>query len=75
MILQMVRNPFPSPGIQAVPVRRRGKQLDQDLVVVEEPLEIRIGGKPLVVTMRTPGQDKELAAGHPRYRIHTHKVR
>ena len=63
MILQMARNPIPSPGIQAVPVRRRGKQLEQDLVVVEEPLEIRIGGKPLVVTMRTPGQDKELAAG------------
>ena len=44
-------------------MRRRGERLDQDLVVVEEPLEIRVGGKPLVVTMRTPGHDEELAAG------------
>ena len=34
-----------------------------DTVVVEEPLEIRVGGKPLVVTMRTPGSDVELAQG------------
>ena len=52
-----------SPGVRAVSVRRRGDRLEQDLVVVEEPLEIRVGGKPLVVTMRTPGQDEELAAG------------
>ena len=63
MIHQMRRDPVLSPGIRAVPVRRRGEQLDQDLVVVEEPLEIRIARKPLVVTMRTPGQDEELAAG------------
>lgn len=30
---------------------------------VEEPLEIRIAGDPLAVTMRTPGHDHELAAG------------
>jgi FdhD protein len=35
----------------------------QDLVAVEEPLEIRIGGKPVSITMRTPGNDTELAAG------------
>ncbi|HWB61593.1 MAG TPA: formate dehydrogenase accessory sulfurtransferase FdhD [Chthoniobacteraceae bacterium] len=29
----------------------------------EEPLEIRIGGRNIAVTMRTPGHDKELAAG------------
>jgi len=34
-----------------------------DLVAVEEPLEIRIDGRPLGVTMRTPGHDEELAAG------------
>lgn len=34
-----------------------------DEVAVEEPLEIRIGNKPLTVTMRTPGNDEELAAG------------
>lgn len=34
-----------------------------DLVAVEEPLEIRVGGAPLAVTMRTPGHDEELAVG------------
>jgi FdhD protein len=34
-----------------------------DLLAVEEPLEIRIGGTPLTVTMRTPGDDTDLAAG------------
>ncbi|HEY2615288.1 MAG TPA: formate dehydrogenase accessory sulfurtransferase FdhD [Chthoniobacterales bacterium] len=34
-----------------------------DEVAVEEPLEIRIGQDPLAVTMRTPGNDEELAAG------------
>ncbi len=36
---------------------------ERDEVVVEEPLEIRVDGQPLVVTMRTPGQDEELALG------------
>jgi FdhD protein len=34
-----------------------------DEVAVEEPLEIRVDGEPLAVTMRTPGQDEELALG------------
>jgi FdhD protein len=34
-----------------------------DVVAVEEPLEIRVGGEPIAVTMRTPGHDEELAAG------------
>ena len=34
-----------------------------DLLAAEEPLEIRIGGAPLTVTMRTPGDDIDLAAG------------
>jgi FdhD protein len=36
---------------------------DDDVVAVEEPLEIRIGGTPVAVTMRTPGNDEELAIG------------
>ena len=36
---------------------------EHDLVAVEEPLEIRIGGDPVAVTMRTPGHDEELALG------------
>jgi FdhD protein len=35
----------------------------RDEVAVEEPLEIRADGKPLAVTMRTPGHDDELALG------------
>jgi len=32
-------------------------------VVVEEPLEIRLNGRPVAILMRTPGLEKELAAG------------
>lgn len=35
----------------------------QDSLAAEEPLEIRIDGRPVTVTMRTPGHDLELAAG------------
>jgi FdhD protein len=34
-----------------------------DQVAVEEPLEIRVAGDPLSITMRTPGNDHELALG------------
>ena len=43
---------------------REGETLrQQDEVVVEEPLEIRVKGVPVSVTMRTPGDDGELAVG------------
>ncbi len=35
----------------------------EDIVAVEEPLEIRVGEKPVSVTLRTPGEDFDLAAG------------
>ncbi|MFF9110493.1 formate dehydrogenase accessory sulfurtransferase FdhD [Streptomyces sp. NPDC014805] len=34
-----------------------------DTLAAEEPMEIRVGGRPLAVTMRTPGDDFDLAAG------------
>ena len=34
-----------------------------DELVVEEPMEIRMGGEPLAVVMRTPGHDADLALG------------
>jgi FdhD protein len=36
---------------------------ERDSVAVEEPLEIRVAGAPVAVTMRTPGHDEELALG------------
>jgi len=41
-------------------VERDGRR---DEVAVEEPLEIRVDGAPLTITMRTPGHDEELALG------------
>jgi FdhD protein len=35
----------------------------EDVVAIEEPLEIRVDGASLAVTMRTPGDDEELALG------------
>jgi FdhD protein len=40
-----------------------GRWSRQDTVVVEEPLEIRVAGDTLAVTMRTPGNDRELVLG------------
>ncbi|MBU7600612.1 formate dehydrogenase accessory sulfurtransferase FdhD [Streptomyces sp. P38-E01] len=34
-----------------------------DTLVAEEPMEIRLGGRPLAITMRTPGEDFALAVG------------
>lgn len=49
---------------RSVQRHRNGEsQTDSDRLAVEEPLEIRIGDEPLAVTMRTPGDDVDLAAG------------
>jgi FdhD protein len=49
-----------------VQVTRVGRGSDgprEDLAAAEEPLEVRLHGKPFAVIMRTPGEDRELAAG------------
>jgi len=54
-----------------ITARRRVTRIDldtgvhraEDVLAAEEPLEIRVGGRSLAVTMRTPGHDVELAAG------------
>ncbi len=53
--------PYSAASVEVVrlPEGRR----ERDSVAVEEPLEIRVNGKPVAVTMRTPGQDEELAIG------------
>jgi FdhD protein len=52
-------------SILSVPVRRFGDDTteEQDFLAVEEPLQIRIGDCNVSITMRTPGNDAELAAG------------
>lgn len=40
-----------------------GRQRRSDVLAAEEPLELRVDGKSLAVTMRTPGHDVELAHG------------
>jgi FdhD protein len=47
----------------AVPAWRPGRGDYEDRVCIEEPLEIRVNGVPVAVTLRTPGDDAELAAG------------
>jgi FdhD protein len=53
----------PAVGHWIVKVRDLGASQCQDHLAVEEPLEIRLGGAALSVTMRTPGDDEELVAG------------
>ena len=51
------------PGTRRVSVRKRHGAVESDLVAVETPLEIQVNQRPLVITMRTPGHDEELATG------------
>jgi FdhD protein len=44
-------------------VSPNGRRRRVDALAAEEPLELRVDGKALAVTMRTPGQDVELAHG------------
>jgi FdhD protein len=55
-----------SPAVKQVKAwkwRRGVAQAADDALAVEEPLEIRLGGRRFTLTMRTPGHDEELAAG------------
>ena len=53
-----------APGIREVEIRRPGQEgSTRDLVAVEEPMEVRVNGESLAVIMRTPGADRDLAAG------------
>lgn len=56
-------NTTPSDGARPLPGPGRAVVVRPDTLVVEEPLEIRVGGTALAVTMRTPGSDVELAQG------------
>ena len=53
----------PQSAARAEVVRMPAGTVDRDDLAVEEPLEIRVNGRPVAVTMRTPGHDEELALG------------
>ncbi|MFJ3205534.1 formate dehydrogenase accessory sulfurtransferase FdhD [Streptomyces sp. NPDC086989] len=48
---------------RVIRVRNGATAIRPDTLVAEEPLEIRLNGKPLAITMRTPGDDFALAVG------------
>jgi FdhD protein len=56
-------NAASSPGIRTVRIMRHGSPGDRDFVAVEEPMEVRVNGASFAVIMRTPGADRDLAAG------------
>ena len=55
--------PVPHESARATVTRLPGGAVEADRLAVEEPLEIRIEGTAVAVTMRTPGHDEELALG------------
>jgi FdhD protein len=53
----------PHESVRATVRRLPGGREEADRLAVEEPLEIRVNGTAVAVTMRTPGHDEELALG------------
>ena len=53
----------PTSPWQVTKVTAAGAASSPDVLAREEPLEIRVNGQSIAVTMRTPGHDEELAAG------------
>jgi len=49
--------------VDVVHVRDGVRSVDRDRAATEEPLEVRLHNRPFAVIMRTPGADRELAAG------------
>jgi FdhD protein len=59
----MFAMPEPSTRVEIVRASGGTRERAVDCAAVEEPLEIRLHGRPFAVIMRTPGADRELAAG------------
>jgi FdhD protein len=55
--------PTGSRDVRLVRVGSGGRSDLHDVVAIEEPMEVRVNGAPFAVIMRTPGADRELAAG------------
>ena len=60
----MAGRPHASAAARAAAVERGEGDARRDRVAVEEPLEIRVDGEAVVVTMRSPGAEAELALGY-----------
>src|SRR6266852_4325219 len=56
-----VEPPYATSGVEVLRLPKGASERDR--VAVEEPLEIRVNGEAVAVTMRTPGHDEELALG------------
>jgi FdhD protein len=56
-------DPLPGATSRVQVTRLPAGAVERDRLAVEEPLEIRVNGEPVAVTMRTPGDDEELALG------------
>src|SRR4029450_4324990 len=50
-------------AVDVARVRNGVRQVGTDRAATEEPLEVRLHGRPFAVIMRTPGEDRELAVG------------
>src|SRR5918993_4701171 len=53
----------PTRSVTVVRVSPEGRSTESDVAATEEPLEIRLHDRSFAVIMRTPGADRELAAG------------
>ena len=53
--------PYSASSVEVMRLPQGATELDE--IAVEEPLEIRVDGRPIAVTMRTPGHDEELSVG------------
>lgn len=63
-LLRVEPETLPVPGHSTVRFREgQPPRTVREPLAAEEPLEIRVRGRPISVTMRTPGQDEDLAAG------------
>jgi FdhD protein len=59
----MIAMPEALRTVDVVRVRGGRRAVESDSAATEEPLEVRLHGQPFAVIMRTPGADRELAAG------------
>lgn len=60
----MAGRPHASAAARGAAVERGEGDARRDRVAVEEPLEIRVDGEAVVVTMRSPGAERDLALGY-----------